>query len=279
MSAVITLITDTGDIDYYIGSVKGAILSECPGAQIIEISKSVKPFHIDEAAYLLKNSWLHFPKGTAHIVLVENRTVTARRILISEHEGHFFVAPDNGIFSLLFEDRNLKIFELDKKIINPENLPMPSRIIMAKAAARLVTGFHIGDLGHLKVDIFRKLEKSPVITDNAIRGSVVYIDAYHNVITNIRKDLFEKQVQQKNFSIALKRLRRIREIGYVPELYGDGRADHISEINNDYSDVSEGEKLCLFNSNGYLVIAINKGNAAGLLGLDLDSIVQVEILE
>jgi S-adenosyl-L-methionine hydrolase (adenosine-forming) len=265
VSGVITIITDLGEKGFYLGSVKGAILKEFPKANIIDITKSITHFEISEAVYVLKNSWHHFPEKTVHLVLVENRTITARKILAAEHENHFFVAPDNGILSLFFEERNLKIFEIDKRELNPSNNTLPSRLLMAVTAAKIAAGTSPADIGKLKVDLFRKTSPPPVVTPNSIRGSVIYTDGFSNVITDITQQLFDEVGQNRQFNLFVKRKENERH-----------RSESITLIHKDYSDVPEGEKVFHFNSTGNLVVSINKGKATSLLGLMKDSIINIE---
>jgi hypothetical protein len=265
LSPIITIVTDLGEKGYYLGSVKGAILKVLPQANIIDITRHISPFDIGEAVYVLKNSWYHFPEKTVHLILVENRTATLGKILAAEHENHYFVAPDNGIFSLFFEDKNLKIFEVDKKLIQTANQAMPIRLLMAVTAARIAAGSAPADLGKLKIDLYRKTSPLPVVTQNSIRGSVIYIDGFQNVITDITQQLFEQVRQNRRFSIFVKRKESERQ-----------REQTTTLIHKDYSDVSEGEKVFHFNSSGHLVISINKGKATSLLGLTKDSIINIE---
>lgn len=258
MNGIITLVTDLKDQDFYLGTVKGSIYSTFRGAQLVDISNSIAHFDTRQAAFVLKNSWQHFPEGTTHLILVEDRTLTARRILMAEENGHYFIAPDNGIFSLLFEDQNLKIFELDKKLINAENKRLPSRLLMAAAAAKIASGTAIADLGSIKVDTVRKTLLGVGINENSINGAVVFVDQFANMITNINKDDFEKVGKGREFNISIR------------------RGNWVNKIYNDFNEVAEGDLLCHFNAAGNLVVSINKMKSARLTGLQLESPIQID---
>jgi len=264
LNGVITIITDIGEKGYYLGSVKGTMLKEFPSANIVDITKQISPYEISEAVFVLKNSWYHFPEKTVHLILVENRTITTRRILAAEYENHYFVAPDNGIFSLFFQEQNLKIFEVDKKLVNPDNPLLPSKLLMAKTAAKIASGTDPADIGKIKIDIFKFLGSNPAVNENSIKGSVTFVDGFHNVITNISRELFDSVGKQRAFNI------------YVKRKPSERNNDWNSQLHADYSEVPEGEKVFHFNSSGNMVISINKGKASGLLGLTKDSSINIE---
>jgi S-adenosylmethionine hydrolase len=205
LNGVITIITDIGEKGYYLGSVKGTMLKEYPSVKIIDITTQIAPFEISDAVFVLQNAWYHFPDGTVHLILVENRTITTRKILVAEHENHFFVAPDNGIFSLFFHDKNLKIFEVDKKIVNPNNPTLPSKLLMAMTSAKIASGIPLGDIGNIKIDMFKYSDVVPVVTENSIRGRVVFIDGFYNAITDITLELFNQVSKNRAFNIYVKR--------------------------------------------------------------------------
>lgn len=258
MNGIITLVTDLKDQDYYLGTVKGTIYSAFGGAKIVDISNTVPHFDVRQAAIMLKNSWKNFPEGTTHLALVEDRAITARRILMAEDSGHYFVSPDNGMFSLLFDELNLKIFELDKSIINPKNNRKPSRLLMALTAAKIALGTNLSELGSLKIDMVKKTFLAVGITDASISGAVVFIDQFNNMITNIMKDDFETIGKGRNFNISIR------------------RGNWVNKIYNDFDEVAEGELLCHFNASGNLVVSINKMKSARLTGLQLESPLQID---
>jgi S-adenosyl-L-methionine hydrolase (adenosine-forming) len=260
VNGIITLTTDLNEQDYYLATVKGNIINAFSGAQLVNISNSIKHFDVIQAAVILKNSWQHYPVGTTHLIIVEDRTITARKILMAEESGHYFIAPDNGIFSLLFDDNNLKIFELNKKLINPDNVRLPSRLLMAKTAASIASGSLPQDLGTLKIDVVRKSLLSASVDANKINGAVIFIDQFNNMITNISKSLFEEVGKGRGFTVSLR------------------RGDWLNKISTDFNDVNEGEMLAHFNANENLVISINKMKTARLTGLSIDSPINIQFI-
>lgn len=258
LNGIITLVTDLKDHDYYLGTVKGTIYSAFRGAQIVDISNSVEHFDTRQAAIIIKNSWHTFPEGTTHLILVEDRTISTDKLLMAEENGHYFVAPDNGTFSLLFEDLNLKIFEVDKTLINSSEKRLPVRLLMAQVAAKIASGTVPQELGKLKVDSVKKTLLRVGISDNAINGSVIFIDQFQNMITNITESDFESVRKGRAFTISVR------------------RGDWLNKIYSNFNEVPEGGLLCHFNSLGNLVISTNKMKSRRLTGLQLESPVNIK---
>jgi len=254
--AIVTLTSDLGIKDYYVAIIKGKILSRVPSANIIDISHEIAPFDIQEAAFLLKNSFFYFPAGTIHLVSVHAERRSPTKCLVIEYKNHFFVGIDNGLFALLFEDQPTKIIEVAQKTEN--NSSFIAKDSLSDIVGDLLSGRPIDVLGNMINAIETKTHLRP--PDNAfmLRANIVYIDRFGNLIINITKERFENSRNGRSFIINYKRNEELREIS---ETYGD---------------VPEGERLCLFNASGYLEIAINKGNANQLLGLHLDNTIQIE---
>lgn len=246
--SIITLISDFGLKDHYMSSVKGAIYSRLPNAVIIDISHQVEKYNIQSAAYILKNAYTNFPKKTVHIVAINTEFINTAGYVAVEHDDHYFIAADNGIFSLLFEELPNKIIELP--VDSNTNLSFPSRDIFTNAAVKLANGADVSTLGKPKTKLLQRLPFRASSLGNIIRGAVIYIDSYDNVITNIDKTLFDTVGKKKSFVIELK-------------------GQTIDKINNDYNEVPQGEILALFNSSGFLEIAIRNGKASELLHLKI----------
>ncbi|HYH56986.1 MAG TPA: SAM-dependent chlorinase/fluorinase [Anseongella sp.] len=258
--AIITLTTDLGHKDFYQSAIKGAILSHLPDVNIVDISHQIAPFNVAQAAYVIRNAYRFFPPGTIHIIGVDAHYQSRPRYLALLHEAHYFIGPDNGIFSLLFDHTPERIVELGIRP-DPAFLHFPLLDIFVKAAGHLAAGGALGDLGNAVNDVNQRAFLQPVHEPGLIRGSVIYIDSFQNVVTNITRRLFREVRNERPF-----------------ELYFS-RNESITEISNYYNEVPEGEKLCLFGISGYLEIAINKGNASGLLGLDIGDIVIIQFEE
>ena len=276
--AIITLTTDFGQKDHFVGAVKGRIYSELPEAKIVDISHSVSPFNIQECAYILKNSYKAFPEGTIHIVGVDSEPTAENQHLAFYVDGHYFIAANNGVISLvLSEVKPEKIIEI--KLPEPAMGTFPVLHIFVQVACHLARGGTLEVVGKPFEGIKELREFTPRITNDGgtIQGSVIYIDNYGNVISNIQKSLFEAYRSGRSFEIIT-------------------RNKSITQIHNAYSDIvnfdleknqrkGPGDLLALFNSSGYIELAIYKsnqntvGSAATLLGLDYRDTITVNFIK
>jgi len=253
--AIITLTTDLGDKDIYQAALKGSILKLLPAVSIIDITNSVTAFDVQQAAFILKNSFYYFPENTVHLIGIDTVFSTNTKYLAIRYKNHYFVGADNGIFSLMFNDEPTEIVEINI-MQDLKFLHFPLADIFVKAACHLANGGKLNEIGIPINDVEKKMNLQPVIEKNLLRGAVIYIDSFQNVITNITKDIFNKVQQGRRFTLSFK------------------RNETISQLSWHYNEVPEGEKLCLFGISDHLEIAINKGNASGLLGLNLgDSVI------
>jgi len=253
--AIITLTTDLGDKDIYQAALKGSILKLLPTVNIVDITNSVAAFNIQQAAFILKNSYHYFPDKTVHLIGIDTVYNAYTRYLAVKYKNHFFVGADNGIFSLMFDEGPDEMVEItimqDLKFLH-----FPLADIFVKAACHLAKGGALTEIGIPIESVEKKMNLQPVVEKNMIKGIVIYIDSFQNVITNITKDFFNKVQQGRRFVLYFK------------------RNETITNLSWHYNEVPEGEKLCLFGISDHLEIAINKGNASGLLGLNLgDSVI------
>ena len=255
---IITLTTDLGLKDYYVPSAKGYILSKLPSANIIDITHQIKPFRIDEASYALKGCYEDFPKGSIHIVSVDATTGRGTRFLAAKSKDHFFLCHDNGFISLVVEDEDME--EIVDLPFNDEGLIFPLKNILVPAAIKIFETGSISQIGVPVSNYVRKANMRPLIEESIIRGAVIYIDNLGNAITNIDKQNFDRFSKGRKFRINF------------------SRADYFDKISLHYNEVPEGEKVCLFGSNGFLEIAINKGSCANLLGIKTDHSIFIEFL-
>lgn len=253
---ILTLITDFGLKDYYAGMLKGSLLSAHNDLNIIDISHNIPNYDIVQAAFVLKNAYPTFPKGTIHLVSVNNFYNNQSAFLVIEHDGHFFIGADNGIFSLVFQEKIEKVVELNYQGTGTGEVNR----VFAQAVAELAAGKELEEIGTPLTEIMERITFQPVVKTSQIVGSVIHVDNYENVITNITRDLFEKVAKGRDFNLYFKRHDEIRKLSWH------------------YFDVPVGESLCLFNSAGYLEIAINLGKASSLLGLNIDDTVQIEFV-
>lgn len=265
--SIITLTTDMGLKDHYVAVVKGAILSQHPEAIIVDVSHGIKPFDNAQAAYVLRNAFPAFPPGSIHIIGVnpelERRTVH----VVVKHQGHYFVGADNGIFPLMFEGPADEAWEITTKL-DGDHIAFPVKSVFVKAACHLARGGTPGTIGR-KLDALQdRIGFQPAADNKSIRARVVYIDTYGNLMTNVRRSLFDEVGKGRPFKI---------NFGHSD--------DDITRIHNTYSDVSDGKCLAFFNASGHLEIAVNKGveggggGAARLLGLQENDTVRIDFAE
>ena len=268
---VITLTSDLGLKDYYVAAVKGTILSQLENVNIIDVTHSIHPFDIREAAFVVKNAYRDFPLGSVHIVGVNPELVLdpqdERRDVYHiafEYDGHFFIGADNGMFSLMFGYEIQEVFVLNFPQ-DSDDITFPTKNIFAKAACHILRGGTLEVIGKRRNGIRQAVQLQPTLEMDVIKGSVIYIDGYDNIITNITKELFEKQRRDRKYSIYLRR-----------ESY------EINEIHTHYNAVDEGEMVAIFSNTGYLEIAVNKGavgsggGAKTLFGLNINDVVRIE---
>lgn len=251
---IITLTTDFGLGGYYLPALKGALLKHNPDVTVIDISHDVKPYDIVQGAFILKNAYHHFPEGTIHLISVNNVPGPAPLIAFMQ-DNHYFIGPDNGVFSLMFGDQCSN--EAYRLPMDNQD-PFPTNESMALAVEHLVSDKPLHEIGLPTGETEKRIALQPVISTSQIRGSVIYLDHYGNVVVNVHRDLFEKVRNGRRFELFFK------------------RHDPITRMSRQYYDVPVGDVLCLFNDAGYLTIAINMGRASGLLGLKLDDMVQID---
>lgn len=272
--SIITLITDFGYKDQFVAQMKGEIYSNNPESQVVDISHNISPFNIMEAAYILENSYKSFPENTIHIIDVDSEKNKEKKHIIVKLDNHYFITSDNGIMSILSQNINYQeIYEIS--ILN-ELKPMQSSLkTFSKVACHLsmggkpeIVGKKINNLKNVKnLKPFVNSEKTQIIS------SVIYIDHFGNVITNIKKSFFEEIGKGRKFEISA----RNYKFNKIYSSYSDIINFNISE--DQRSD--EGKALIIFNSNNYLQISIyrsnpeNVGTAATLLGLKIYDSVSV----
>lgn len=256
--AIITLLTDWGQKDHYIAMVKGKILSQMPDAIIVDIAHNIPPFNLNSASFVLKNAYAHFPKGTFHIVDIHADATIEMPHVVALYDGHYFVGADNGLFSLIFEESPEKVTEIDM-IQDTDTFTFPTFDIFIKVVKHLLDGKNPDEIGPPREQITERIALKPVTSEELIKGHVIYIDHYENVITNITRELLLQVGRKRPFQI----------------YFGTSRYS-VSKISQSYKDRPPGEMLAFFNATGHLEIAVSMGNAAGLLGLRTDDSVRIE---
>jgi len=262
---IITLTTDLGNVDHYVAKVKGKLLSLNPQHTIVDISHQVKPYNIIEAAFLLKNSFKSFPKGSIHLVSVltasysdnSPSTETPNHIAF-KYKDHYFIGPNNGIFPMLYNEKPEEIVLLEIEEID-DHQSFSVGNLYARAADFLAKGGILKMLGSQIDEVYEKNRLQPTYSESYVQGAVVHIDHFGNLITNIKKAEFSTAARNRDFEI---------ELGFNHSVY---------EICQWYGEVSQGDIIALFNADGFLEIAINQGNAHNLLGIKLHDNIRISI--
>ena len=258
--AIITLTSDWGDKDYYSAAVKGSIYRQIPDVLIVDITHKIRAFEIAQAAYVLKNAFPNFPDGTIHIIGVNSEESIDEPHTVAYFQKQYFIGTDNGIFSLLFEGKSPeKVIELDI-LQETESFTFSSRDRFVKAAVHLAGGGDLDELGKVRSELNQRISLKPIRDKNRIRGVIVYIDNYKNIITNISKKMLQALVKKRSFQIQV-------------------RGGEINKISDSYGDVPAGTLVALYSANDTLEIAINQGPASALLGIGVGDAVIVEIEE
>jgi len=276
--AIITLTTDFGAKDHFAGATKGAIYSEMPEVNIVDISHAVSPFNIPEAAYIIQNAYSSFPDGTIHIIGIDSEINAENKHIAIELDGHFFVCANNGIMSMICAEISPKqIVEIN--IHDKIETSFPVLDVFVKVACHIARGGTLAVIGKPIKNIKPIKNLEPYVNDEKtqIIGSIIYVDNYGNVVTNITKSFFESIQKGRGFEVSARNYK-------------------FKKIHVKYSDIvnfstpedkrnNEGRGLVVFNSSNNLEIAIYKGNtgnvggASTLMGLRLRDTVTINFIK
>ena len=265
--SIITLTTDYGNKDYFVSSLKAKIVSEIDSVEIIDISHNISPFNLTEAGYILEGAHKNFPKGTIHMICVDSELTPENKHIVIKHEESFFIGADNGVFSLIFKDIIPEnIFEIN--LHNSFNYKISSDDLFIKVLGHILRSGPLNVVGS-KINKIKEIKNlRPVVNQeqNQIIGSVIYIDNYGNVITNITEKLFKEISKTRSFTINARNVKFTK----IYKNYSDA-----IDFNLDKKDREEdGKKMAIFNSLGYLQLSIYKsnpqtvGSASTLFGLN-----------
>jgi len=247
---LITLTSDFGTSGHFVAAMKGVILSICPAARIVDITHDLKPFEVTEAAFTFGEAWRWFPKGTIHAAIVDPGVGSARRPILAEAAGHFFIAPDNGLLTSALNLPKAKVRE-----ITATKLALPTisntfhgRDIFAPAAAHLAAGVRPAAFGKLIADALRlKLDKPAQTSKRQWSGTILAIDHFGNVITNFHTADFP-WVTTNPFAFT---------VGY----------EQVPLLARHYAECEYGELYAVPGSSGYFEIILREANAAKRLGV------------
>ncbi|MBC8307551.1 MAG: SAM-dependent chlorinase/fluorinase [Pelagibacterales bacterium] len=272
---VITLTSDFGNKDHFVGSVKGSLNNEIPNVNIIDISNDISPFNIIEGAYIIENAYKNFPEGSIHIIGVDSEKTPEKKHLVIKLDGHYFICADNGIMSLVANRiKPEKIIEIN--IHNSSSSSFTVLDVFVKVAAHIYRGGSIDLVGNKIFQLKELYDINPILNEksNEITGNVIYIDNYENVVTNISKLIFEEFGKSRPYVINA----RNYKFNSIVNSYSESiKFDIKKELRKE-----EGKKIALFNKANFLELAIYKSNplitggASSLFGLKYRDVVTIK---
>jgi len=276
--AIITLTTDFGEKDHFAAAIKGAIYSELEDINIVDISHYVSPFNISEAAYIIQNAYSSFPKGSIHLIGIDSELSAENKHIAVKLDDHYFICANNGIMSMICtEIVPEKIVEINIHDKVETNFPVLD--IFVKVACHIARGGTLDVIGKVINTIKPIKNLNPFVNDeqNQIIGTIIYIDNYGNVVTNIKRKFFESFQKGRAYEV----FARNHKFKIIFNKYSD-------ILNYDDDETSkrnlEGKGMVVFNSSGYIEIAVYKsnnstvGSASTLMGLKTMDTVTINFL-
>lgn len=254
---VITLLTDFGDKDGFVGTMKGVILRINPHANIVDITHQVPRHNVEAAAFILNNSYKFFPEHTVHVAIVDPGVGGRRRAIAVQTSEYFFIAPDNHILKYIFHnEKNIKVHQIMNRnyVLKEISYTFHGRDIFAPAAAHLSLGIQIEELGPQLTDFDRGEVSVPKYTHNYIEGQIVYSDKFGNLITNIPASLIPNR-----------------------QLHLQLGEYEITALSNSYSEGLNSLPLALIGSSKFLEIAIYQQSAKHKLNLKVGDTIKIKL--
>jgi S-adenosylmethionine hydrolase len=262
---LITLLTDFGTADYFAGALKGALLTVNPQAQIVDITHEIPAHDIEAGAFTLLAAYSSFPPQTIHVAVVDPGVGSARRPVLVQAHGHFFVAPDNGLLSYACDgDTSARVYHLtnEKYFRSPVSRTFHGRDIFAPVAGALSRNVPPAELGELIDDMTRLATLAPARAgDGAWSGRIIHIDRFGNLITNISR----RELAEDALSAGARLEIGGREISSFRQFYAAA------------AGAAEGELFAIWGSAGFLEIAANRASAAQLLDATRGQLVRVAV--
>jgi len=264
---VITLLTDFGLQDEYVGVMKGVILSINPSVHIVDIIHNISRHDVKQAALSLNASFRYFPKGSIHIVVVDPGVGGKRKVICLQQEGHFFVAPDNGVLTMVIQDEKVeKICTITnrKYFLKPTSHTFHGRDIFAPAAAHLSKGIDMLRLGQeiALSDVTRlEIPEALVSATDELVGTVIAIDHFGNLVTNISQVTFERFKDDASLKEVVIRMGRNKILG----------------VSKSYDSAKTGCPVAIFGSRNLLEISLNQGDARSYFKARISQTVRLEL--
>jgi S-adenosylmethionine hydrolase len=257
---ILTLTTDFGLSDHYVGAMKGVVLGICPQAQIVDITHEVPPYQITEGAFAIAQVYRYFPKGTVHVVVVDPGVGTARRPIVMEAAGQRFIGPDNGVFSMIYgrEKSKIRVISTQKYFRKPVSTTFHGRDIFAPAGAHVAAGVSPSKLGKLIDDYLRPAFQNPVQTGKRHwNGHALKVDRFGNIVTNFHTADFP-DLGRRTFAFAI-------------------GVEQVEVLAKNYADTGGAELFAIVGSSGYYEISMNQASAAKLTGVAAGSPVELKV--
>jgi S-adenosylmethionine hydrolase len=259
---VITLLTDFGSADHYAGAMKGVMLGICPDAQLVDISHEIAPYAIAEAAFTLAQAWRCFPEGTVHLVVVDPGVGSARRPILVEAAGHCFVAPDNGVLTMLYDAVpacEVREITASRYFRQPVSRTFHGRDIFAPVAAHLANGVEPAACGRPVEDYVRLAFARPVPTGpNTWAGTILKVDRFGNLITNFDCQTWERLASEPF------------------EMQVGSRV--VSRMASTYAEMNAGELFIIAGSAGFLEVSVDRGNAGEAASARSGDVLELRLL-
>jgi S-adenosylmethionine hydrolase len=242
---ILTLTTDFGLADHYVGVMKGVILGLCPRAQVVDISHQVSPYAISEGAFLIAQSYRYFPRGTVHVVVVDPGVGSERRPILMEAAGQYFMAPDNGVLGMIFarEKHKVRVISNARYFLQPVSQTFHGRDIFAPVAAHVAAGVAPSRMGKAIADYLRPAFEKPRQTGlRTWTGEILKVDRFGNVVTNFHSEDFPAMEQ-----LVINRWKARRLV-------------------RSYAEAQAGELVAIAGSSGYLEVSVKQESAAEKIG-------------
>ncbi len=281
--SIITLTTDYGLKDHFVGALKGKIISEFADANIIDISHDIDPFNTSEASYIIGAAYSHFPKGTVHFIGVDAEFNKENQHIAMQWNDHYFIGADNGVLTMLLQHQTPQKLVA---ITIHDRLPTDATDadVLITVACHLAKGGLLNVIGKEIQTLKQVTQLQPIVSSDksAIKGNVIYIDHFGNVVTNITKKLFLEIAKGRPYEIPLLQGKSQKKSNPIKNIWA--KYSDISKSTNYALKNYEGDKLAIFNEAGFLEIAIFRsnpmrvGSASSLLGLGYRDTITVNFL-
>jgi S-adenosylmethionine hydrolase len=247
----ITLTTDFGLVDHFVGVMKGVILGIAPQAQIVDITHEIQPFEINEGAFVIAEAYRYFAKKTIHVIVVDPGVGSERRPILVETAGQYFIAPDNGVLSMIFTreaKKKVRHITNEKVFVHPVSRTFHGRDIFSPVAGHLAAGIPASRFGKVIDDYIKLNIGKPTRTGKRVwTGMVLKVDRFGNLITNLHIDEFP-EIRTRRFEL-------------------NAGLQQVSRLAATFSECPPGELFVVSGSSGYLEVAANQGSAAKMLGI------------